>query len=135
MAKIRNNDSRAHVLPQRPRGVRKPGVNYLGPLRVEAGATVEVPDDYLAEILDVRALENAFAEGTLQAVEEPRRRSGSSGPPAEPPKSLSGIKVDDARPLIAAVTDPDVLLGWADDERSSIRDAIDARLEELSKES
>lgn len=48
-------------------------------------------------------------------------------------KTLKGIKVDDALPLIAAETDVDVLSAWADaDERKSIEEAIDSRLTELA---
>lgn len=59
-------------------------------------------------------------------------------PPAKPPsnedrKSLSGLKVEDALPLIAAESDIDTLEAWSQaDKRKSIDEAIDARLTELA---
>lgn len=61
-------------------------------------------------------------------------------PPAKPPggadrKSLSGIRVEDALPLIAAESDVDTLEAWAEvDKRKAIDEAIDARLTELATE-
>lgn len=63
-------------------------------------------------------------------------------PPKTPPttentakdrKSLSGLRVEDALPLIAAESDIDTLEAWADaDKRKSIDEAIDNRLAELA---
>lgn len=58
-------------------------------------------------------------------------------PPATPAKkerkSLSGIRVEDALPLIAAEQDPETLEAWADaDKRKAIDEAIDERLTTLA---
>jgi hypothetical protein len=63
-------------------------------------------------------------------------------PPKTPPtdehtakdrKSLTGLKVEDALPLIAAESDVDTLEAWADaDKRKTIDEAIDGRLAELA---
>lgn len=61
-------------------------------------------------------------------------------PPKTPPtdenrKSLSGLRVDEALPLIEAETDADTLEAWADaDKRKTIEEAIDRRLTELASE-
>jgi len=49
-----------------------------------------------------------------------------------PRESVTGIKVEDALPLITAETDVDKLVAWADsDKRKTIKEAIDARIAEL----
>jgi hypothetical protein len=59
-------------------------------------------------------------------------------PPAKPPttkdrKSLSGLKVDEALPLIEAESDTATLEAWADaDKRKAIDEAIDNRLSTLA---
>ena len=53
-------------------------------------------------------------------------------PVSEPRKSLTGLRVDEALPLIAAESDIDTLEAWAEaDKRKSIEEAVDARLADL----
>lgn len=66
--------------------------------------------------------------------EEEMHKRLAPNPPADT-KTLKGIKVDDALPLIEAETDPETLTAWANaDDRKSIEEAIDARLTELAAE-
>ena len=67
------------------------------------------------------------AELEKKKVAEVERRLNPA--PAAEVKSLAGVKVDDALPLIEAETDPDVLVAWANvDDRKAIETAIEARL-------
>lgn len=54
-------------------------------------------------------------------------------PSATDRKTLKGLKVDEALPLIAAENDINVLTAWADsDDRKAIESAIDVRLTEIA---
>lgn len=70
------------------------------------------------------------------AIEAERDRRDTEEPPPPPPsaerKSLSGLRVDEALPLIEAEDDLDTLEAWGDaDKRKSIGAAIDERLDAL----
>lgn len=81
------------------------------------------------------ALEAEIEKRAAAAREAVKKRL----PPVVPPtsgkgrKSLSGLRVDEALPLIAAEGDVDTLEAWDEaDKRKSVGDAIDARLAELA---
>ena len=79
------------------------------------------------------ALEAEIAKRDSAAKATVAKNLPPKTPPTGPRKSLSGLKVDEAKALIAAETDVYTLDAWADaDKRKSIDEAIDARLADLA---
>jgi hypothetical protein len=83
---------------------------------------------------DVPITWHTALERELASRKEPEPLRMDPPKPEPPPEraSLTGITVEDARPLIAAETDADKLVEWADtDGRVTIRKLVDERLAEL----
>ncbi len=79
------------------------------------------------------ALEGELAKRKEAARDDVAAKLQAAKAARAPRKSLTGINVPDAMPLIAAESDVDTLEAWAEaDKRTSIENAIDERLAELA---
>ncbi len=77
------------------------------------------------------ALEGEIEKRRVDAIAKRLPTTPSAAPPER--KSLTGLRVEDALPLIAAESDPETLEAWADnDKRKSITEAVDERLADLA---
>lgn len=78
------------------------------------------------------SLEEEIAKRKTDAAAEAQKKAPDVGTKSEPKKSrpgLTGKTIAEALPLIAAETDVDKLIEWADaDSRKGIEDAVDERL-------